>query len=439
VGAEVCVSSTSGGGKRSLISTRNGRSQLQETIPETLSRSPPESAVAAPDAARNPSATTSTRHARPKSVSPFLQHPRRDVRLRGAQPVCRTAQDAEVSYKGEGFDTLVRDRRHRLLSQWHRARPQAGRCLCRQRKVYSRLTIQGAPMTLIGYARVSTEDQVTLPQTEELQVAGCAEIHEEQASGASRQRPVLARVMARIRAGDVLVVVRIDRLARSLSHLLEVIEALESKGAHFRSIRDPIDTTSPQGKFTLQVLGAAAELERALIRERTVAGLISARAQGRVGGNPGLKARDPAALRRVAQARDKGYFARINGSAEEWVPLVRRLRPDMPWEDVVRVINSQLPKGRPHWTVERLVRATRRYVQDGLLEPQLITRARRTEGDDRLLAIVAGIAGADPAITLQAIATRLEAMRERTPRGRSGWAASSVKMLLDRAKTRGLL
>lgn len=294
-------------------------------------------------------------------------------------------------------------------------------------------------MPLIGYARVSTEDQITLPQTEDLQAAGCVEIHEEQASGASRMRPVLARVMARIRAGDVLVVVRIDRLARSLSHLLEVIETLEARGAYFRSLRDPIDTTSPQGKFTLQVLGAAAELERALIRERTVAGLASARAQGRVGGNPGLRARDPAALRRVAEARDEGYFARINQAAEEWVPLVRRLRPDMPWEDVVRVINSQLPKGRPEWSVERLLRATRRYVKDGLLEPHLLTRARRTETDDRLLAIVAGIAGADPSITLQAIAARLEAMRERTPRGRSSWGASSVKMLLDRARARGLL
>lgn len=294
-------------------------------------------------------------------------------------------------------------------------------------------------MRLVGYARVSTEDQVTLPQTEELRAAGCAEIHEEQASGANRQRPVLARVMTRLGAGDVLVVVRIDRLARSLSHLLEVIEALEAKGAHFRSLRDPIDTTSPQGKFTLQVLGAAAELERALIRERTVAGLASARAQGRVGGNPGLRARDPAALRRVSEARDEGYFARINQSAEEWVPLVRRLRPDMPWEDVVRVVNSQLPKGRPEWTVERLVRATKRYVKDGLLEPHLLSRARRTEADDRLLAIVAGIAGADPSITLQAIADRLEAMRERTPRGRSTWGTSSVKMLLDRARQRGLL
>ena len=141
-------------------------------------------------------------------------------------------------------------------------------------------------MPLIGYARVSTEDQTPLPQSQALKSAGCVEIHEEQASGGNRARPVLARVLERISKGDTLVVVRIDRLARSLSHLLEVIERLEAKGAFFRSLMDPIDTSSPQGKFTLQVLGAAAEFERALIRERTTAGLVEARQRGRKGGRP---------------------------------------------------------------------------------------------------------------------------------------------------------
>ncbi|MDZ4096722.1 MAG: recombinase family protein [Paracoccaceae bacterium] len=294
-------------------------------------------------------------------------------------------------------------------------------------------------MALIGYARVSTEDQITRPQTQELRAAGCRDIHEEQASGASRARPVLARVLDRMRAGDVLLVVRIDRLARSLSHLLDVIDLLEAKGAHFRSLRDPIDTTSPQGKFTLQVLGAAAELERALIRERTVAGLRFAATQGRVGGNPGVRARDPAALRKVAAARDDAYFNQLNAGAQDWVPLVRRLRPDMPWEDVVRVINGQVAKGRPPWTTERLIRAVKRYVRDGLLEQRLLERARRGPADDRLLAIVAGIAGAAPDMTLQAICTRLEAMHERTARGQARWQPSSVRMLLERARTRGLL
>jgi hypothetical protein len=102
---------------------------------------------------------------------------------------------------------------------------------------------------LIGYARVSTEEQGTDPQRDELGAAGCSTILEEHASGADRSRPVLARLLRDIAAGETLVVVRLDRLARSVSHLLGVIERLEASGAHFRSLRDPIDTTTPQGMF----------------------------------------------------------------------------------------------------------------------------------------------------------------------------------------------
>ncbi|MGP9804910.1 recombinase family protein [Paracoccus sp. NSM] len=291
---------------------------------------------------------------------------------------------------------------------------------------------------LIGYARVSTEDQTPLPQSEALKAAGCVEIHEEQASGGNRSRPVLARALERIGKGDTLVVVRIDRLARSLSHLLEVIERLEAKGAFFRSLMDPIDTASAQGKFTLQVLGAAAELERALIRERTRAGLASARSKGRVGGNPGLRARDPAALRKVRLARQDGYMQRLADTAQEWVPHVRRLRPDMAWEDILRIINAPLPHDR-RWTQSRLIRAVNAYVRDGFLPVTVLGRAARRATDDRLPTIVAAIKGADPDITLQAICDRLEAMRERTPRGRTRWQPSSVRMLLQRAERLGLL
>ncbi|KAF0137830.1 MAG: TonB-dependent receptor protein [Xanthobacteraceae bacterium] len=293
-------------------------------------------------------------------------------------------------------------------------------------------------MPLIGYARVSTEDQTPLPQSQALKSSGCAEIHEEQASGGNRARPVLTRVLERISKGDTLVVVRIDRLARSLSHLLEVIERLEAKGAFFRSLQDPIDTASPQGKFTLQVLGAAAEFERALIRERTKAGLASARTEGRIGGNPGLRARDPAAMRKLRLARQDGFMNLLNDTAQEWVPHVRRLRPDMAWEDVLRIINSPLPQPR-RWTQSRLMRAVNTYVRNGFLPETVLARAGRRESDDRLPTIVAAIKGTDPNITLQAICDRLEAMREPTPRGRTRWQPSSVKMLLERAKKLGLL
>lgn len=293
-------------------------------------------------------------------------------------------------------------------------------------------------MALIGYARVSTEEQSNLAQVTALQAVGCGEIHEEQASGGNRSRPVLTQALQRIGKGDTLVVVRIDRLARSLSHLLEIIERLEGQGAFFRSLQDPIDTASPQGKFTLQVLGAAAEFERALIRERTKAGLASARSQGRVGGNPGLRAGDPAALRKLRLARADSYMDALTESSQDWVPHVRRLRPDMPWEDLLRVINGSLPEGR-RWTQGRLMRAVNAYVRNGFLEEAVLGRADHLKTDDRLVAIVAAIKGADPDVTLQTICNRLEAMRERTPRGRTKWYPSSVKMLLDRAARLGLL
>ena len=152
---------------------------------------------------------------------------------------------------------------------------------------------------LIGYARVSTDDQTTSPQMDALRAAGCSIIHQEYASGGNRQRPVLAKAVEQAGVGDVLVVVRIDRLARSTAHLLQVIEALHAKGAGFRSLSDPIDTGSPQGKFALQILASVAELEISLVRERTIAGLAAARKQGRIGGNPGLRSGSRAAIHAV--------------------------------------------------------------------------------------------------------------------------------------------
>ena len=165
---------------------------------------------------------------------------------------------------------------------------------------------------LLGYARVSTEDQATDAQTDELRAAGCAAIYQEHGSGASRARPELARLMREIRPGDVLVVVRLDRLARSVSHLLEVIERLEESGAHFRSLRDPIDTSTPQGMFSLQVLGAVAQLERALISERTKAGIKAAQARGKLSGNPGLRARDPGRDRQGGAGAKPGLHRRCH-------------------------------------------------------------------------------------------------------------------------------
>lgn len=291
-------------------------------------------------------------------------------------------------------------------------------------------------MPLIGYARVSTLEQTLDPQLAELREAGCLMIHEEHASGADRSRPALQRLLAAIRPGETLVVVRLDRLARSLSHLLQVIEALEARGAHFRSLGDPIDTATPQGRFSLQVMGAVAELERALIRERTRAGLRSARAQGRIGGNPALRAGDRDAIRKLRMARDESYFRKLEATAEAWLPLVRRHRPAMAWDDLARLVQA---RSGQDWTVERLKRAARRYVRDGLLPAAVMERAPRRDPGDRLLAIVAGMRHADPDLTLAGIAKRLEDMRERTPRGNAKWFPSTVRLLLQRAEKNGMI
>lgn len=287
----------------------------------------------------------------------------------------------------------------------------------------------------MGYARVSTEDQATNAQTDELGAAGCATIYREHGSGASRARPELARLMCEIKPGDVLVVVRLDRLARSVSHLLDVIERLEESRAHFRSLRDPIDTSTPQGMFSLQVLGAVAQLERALISERTKAGIKAARAREkfqeiRVSGR-GIRPPSPRPRR-----RETGSSREM--SSPPWTDGCRRYDVGglNTWEDVVRVLNQA---DGARWTTERLRRAVRRAVRERLADANLLERTPRRPPEDRLMMLAAGIAMANPEISLRAIGAQLEAMRERTPRGARQWAASSVKHLLDQAERLGLM
>lgn len=153
---------------------------------------------------------------------------------------------------------------------------------------------------LIGYARVSTQDQTPALQLDALKAAGCERIFVEKASGAQRDRPELKAALDYVRenAGDVLVVWKLDRLARSLSQLIDTADQLEMRGIGFRSLTEAIDTTSAGGRLVFHVFGAMAEFERSIIRERTKAGLDAARARGRTGGRPpALSAKDVAAAK----------------------------------------------------------------------------------------------------------------------------------------------
>ncbi|MGQ5487839.1 recombinase family protein [Thauera sp. ZXT1-4] len=139
-------------------------------------------------------------------------------------------------------------------------------------------------MALIGYARVSTAEQDSALQTDALHKAGCERVFEDTASGAKADRPGLADALAYLRNGDVLVVWRLDRLGRSLPHLIETVGKLEARGVGFRSLTENIDTTTPGGRLIFHVFGALGQFERDLIRERTKAGLTAAAARGRKGG-----------------------------------------------------------------------------------------------------------------------------------------------------------
>lgn len=137
---------------------------------------------------------------------------------------------------------------------------------------------------LVGYARVSTQDQNLDMQKRELKMAGCDKIYEDAISGRQMDRPGLNLALEVIREGDTLVVWKLDRLGRSLKQLIALVEDLAQRGIHFKSMTDNIDTQTPAGRFFFHVMASLAEMERELIIERTRAGLDAARAQGRTGG-----------------------------------------------------------------------------------------------------------------------------------------------------------
>src|SRR5713101_7584140 len=153
---------------------------------------------------------------------------------------------------------------------------------------------------LIGYARVSTNDQHAGAQVTALKAAGCDRICREKASGGRWDRPELHRLLDQLRKGDVLVVWKLDRLSRSLRDVITIMERLARAKVGFRSLTEAVDTTTAAGRMMMQMVGAFAEFERAMLRERTKAGLEAARREGRIGGRrPKLSAQQRAEIRRM--------------------------------------------------------------------------------------------------------------------------------------------
>ncbi len=148
------------------------------------------------------------------------------------------------------------------------------------------MTFETIKSMLVGYARVSTTEQTLDLQFDALKKAGCSKIFTDTASGAKTERKGLDEALSYVREGDTLVVWRLDRLGRSLTHLIETVSQLDNRKIGFKSLTEQIDTTTSGGKLIFHIFGALAEFERNLIRQRTNAGLQAARARGRVGGRP---------------------------------------------------------------------------------------------------------------------------------------------------------
>lgn len=151
---------------------------------------------------------------------------------------------------------------------------------------YEKIYIVLEYQLLIGYARVSTADQNLDLQIQSLLKAGCERIYDDKISGTRNDRPGLSKAMEMLRPGDTLVVWKLDRLGRSVKHLVDLITRLEQAAINFKSITDSIDTGTPAGRFFFHVMASLAEMERELIAERTRAGLAEAKRKGRVGGRP---------------------------------------------------------------------------------------------------------------------------------------------------------
>jgi len=162
---------------------------------------------------------------------------------------------------------------------------------------------------IIGYARVSTDDQSLDAQTDALTSAGAGKLFADKISGSKRERPELDRMLDQLRDGDVVTVTKYDRLARSLKDLLEIVETIDERGAGFRSLAEDIDTTTPAGRLVFHVFASIAQFERERISERTREGLEAARKRGRIGGRPpALSAAQKNEVRRMRDEEHRGIL-----------------------------------------------------------------------------------------------------------------------------------
>jgi DNA invertase Pin-like site-specific DNA recombinase len=283
----------------------------------------------------------------------------------------------------------------------------------------------------IGYARVSTDDLHGKAQKAALRAVPCDLLFFEQESGANRERPELARALKELRGGDTLVVARLERLGRSLIHLLQIMEDLEARGVAFRSLAEGFDMRTDEGQLMMQQLGSFAEFERKRITARINSGIAAAKKRGVVFGNPRLKAGDEQTIKKIVAARDETHVKQLVDTMDTFMPTVVALRPRTPWPAVATAVTRATGDT---WTVERLRRSVGRLAGEGLIDRKLLDRAprRRRHRSDELAVLVRGIALANPNASLRGIGSQLESMKIKTPAGRAQWSPASVSHLLKK-------
>lgn len=179
---------------------------------------------------------------------------------------------------------------------------------------------------IVGYARVSTKDQNLQLQYDALQQYGCFEIFEEKITGSKKNRPALNEMLKMLRPGDKVVVYKLDRISRSTKHLIELADFFEKNQVEFISIKEQIDTSTSMGKFFFKVMASLSELERDIIRERTKAGLESARARGRKGGRPKKNKKNVETALKMYFSKEYSISEIVNSTGVSQATLYRRIR-----------------------------------------------------------------------------------------------------------------
>lgn len=280
----------------------------------------------------------------------------------------------------------------------------------------------------IGYARVSTDDQDCANQRTELEANGCDVVYSDMISGTKRARPSLRAAMAVLRPGDTLMVVRLDRLGRSMMTTKLIIDEIERAGAALASLHDKFDMSTSSGRFMRDIIVRIAEYERDLIVDRTKAGLDEARKRGWIPGNPAVRRKDPVVMSKIAASRSVTLDERARLEAADWIGIVRARRPAMSWIDVHRIIQNRHYTAKRPLHLAKMMRIVKRLVSLGDLPRKAMDR-RQVQQNETAAIIAKNIRIENPDISLRKLGEELT-LRGHSPLRARQWSPETVRRLL---------